>query len=322
MSGQDATGADIVGAADAFDVVVLGEVLLEVSTEEPVGHGVAARLGISGDALNVAAAAAAAGARTALLAVLGTDDLGDAIAARVAELGISTDLLVRADGRQGAYIVHSDPAGEREFTYLRSASVGSTLGPEHVDEAVFARAGAVVASGITTAISDTARAAVVRAASVARRFVFDPNHRPRLATAAEARAVITELAPFASLMTPSFPVETEMLGADSAVEAGKMLRVLGVDAVAVTCGSAGVQIVDDEESWVDAVPAPAVVDQTGAGDSFVGSTAARLVAGDSLADAVAFGVAAASLVVGGRGGTGFVPSREQTIAHRDGASRG
>jgi 2-dehydro-3-deoxygluconokinase len=306
----------------AFDVVVLGEVLLEVSTEEPVGDGVAARLGISGDALNVAAAAAAAGARTALLSVIGTDELGDAIAARVAELGISTDLLVRTAGRQGAYVVHSDPDGEREFTYLRSGSVGSTLGPEHVDEQVFARAGAVVASGITTAISDTARAAVLRAAAVSSRFVFDPNHRPRLSTPEAARALIAELAPFASLMTPSFPVETSMLGADSALAAGQLLRELGVDAVAVTCGSAGVQIVGDEEQWIGAVPAPAVVDQTGAGDSFVGSTAARLVAGDTLAEAVAFGVAAASLVVGGRGGTGLVPSREQTIAHRDGASRG
>ena len=42
----------------AFDVVVLGEVLLEVGTEQPFGHGVPARLQVSGDALNVAACAA------------------------------------------------------------------------------------------------------------------------------------------------------------------------------------------------------------------------------------------------------------------------
>lgn len=314
--------ATAVESSDGFDVVVLGEVLLEVSTEVPVGDGAPARLGISGDALNVAAAAAAAGARTALLSVIGTDDLGDAIAARVAELGISTDLLVRADGRQGAYLVHSDPHGEREFTYLRSGSVGSTLAPEHVDETVFSSAGAVIASGITTAISASARDAVVRAASLSRRFVFDPNHRPRLSTREAAVALIEQLAPYTALMTPSFPTETELLGADSAVEAGMLLRALGVDAVAVTCGSRGVQVVDADLAWIDSVPAPVVVDQTGAGDSFVGSTVARLVAGDTLADAVAFGVAAASLVVGGRGGTGFVPSREQTLAHRDGSSRG
>ena len=47
-----------------FDVVVMGEILVEVATDVAFGHGVPAQLGISGDALNVAAAAAAAGART------------------------------------------------------------------------------------------------------------------------------------------------------------------------------------------------------------------------------------------------------------------
>jgi 2-dehydro-3-deoxygluconokinase len=308
------------GSAGPFDVVVLGEVLLEVSTEAPVADGVPARLGVSGDALNVAAAAAAAGARTALLTVLGTDELGDAILARIVELGVSTDLVVRAPGRQGLYFVHSDPDGDREFTYLRSGSVGSTLAPEHVDETVFASAGAVVASGITCAISDSARAAVLRAASLAGRFVFDPNHRPRLTTAEATLAVISELAPRTSLMTPSFPVETRLLGADSPSEATERLRGLGVDAVAVTCGSRGVHVADgDSERFIDSVPAPSVIDQTGAGDAFIGSTVARIVAGESLDEAVRFGVAAASLVVGGRGGTGLVPTLEQTIAHRDAA---
>jgi 2-dehydro-3-deoxygluconokinase len=305
------------GNTSPFDVVVLGEVLLEVSTEVPIADGVPARLGVSGDALNVAAAAAAAGARTALLTVLGTDELGDAILARMAELGVATDLVVRAPGRQGLYFVHSDPDGEREFTYLRSGSVGSTLAPEHVDEAVFSSAGAVVASGITCAISDSARAAVVRASSLASRFVFDPNHRPRLTTAESTLAVIAELAPRTALMTPSFPVETQLLGAESPDAAAERLRDLGVGAVAVTCGSRGVHVSDGaSERFVDSVPAPSVVDQTGAGDAFVGSTVARLVAGESLDEAVGYGVAAASLVVGGRGGTGLVPTREQTLAHR------
>jgi sugar/nucleoside kinase (ribokinase family) len=83
-----------------FDVVCLGEVLLEVATQAPFGHDVPAVLGISGDALNVAAAAAAAGARVGLIAVLTDDELGRAITARVAQLGISTELLQYAPGQQ------------------------------------------------------------------------------------------------------------------------------------------------------------------------------------------------------------------------------
>ncbi|GAA1832767.1 carbohydrate kinase family protein [Microlunatus capsulatus] len=301
----------------AFDVVVLGEVLLEVGTEQPFGHGVPARLQVSGDALNVAACAAAAGARVGLACVLTDDELGDAVLARVDELGVSTALVRRRRGQQGMYLVHSDPEGQREFAYARSGSVGSSLSVDDLDLDVLAEAGAVVASGITCAVSASAAAAVRTAAGVASRFVYDPNFRPRLTSAAEAGVVLRELAARAWLVTPSFPGETSaLLGVGSAVEAGRALRALGAEAVAVTCGAEGVQLVAGSgETWVDAVPAPAVLDQTGAGDAVVGTLTARLVRGDDLVTATGLAVAAASLVVGGRGGTGLVPTLEQTRAH-------
>ena len=132
----------------------MGEILVEVATDVAFAHGVPAQLGISGDALNVAAAAAAAGARVGLLSVLTDDDLGKAIAARIVELGVSPDLLTFRTGQQGVYLVHCDPDGQREFSYARSGSVGSSLGPDDVDPAVFSAAGAVVAGGIACAISD------------------------------------------------------------------------------------------------------------------------------------------------------------------------
>jgi 2-dehydro-3-deoxygluconokinase len=303
-----------------YDVVVMGEILLEVATDEPFGHAVPAQLGISGDALNVAAAAAAAGARTGLLAVLSDDELGHAIAARIAELGIATDLLKFRPGQQGVYLVHSDPLGQREFFYSRSGSVGSTLSPGDIDESVFASAGAVLAGGIACAVSASSRDAVLKASSLAKRFIFDPNFRPRLTSASEATMLLAELAPQSFLVTPSFPGETSaLLGVTSAAEAADKLRSMGARNVAVTCGADGIQLEGEGLSaWVEAVPAPLVVDQTGAGDAFVGTTAARLVLGDDLPKATRYGAAAASLVVGGKGGTGFIPTLEQTTLHAEG----
>ena len=300
-----------------FDVVVMGEILVEVATDVAFGHGVPAQLGISGDALNVAAAAAAAGARTGLLAVLTDDDLGQAIAARIRELGISDELLKFRTGQQGVYLVHCDPDGQREFSYARSGSVGSTLGPDDVDPAVVSAAGAVIAGGIACAISASSRAAVLKAAAVARRFVFDPNFRPRLTSVEEATAALAELAPRTFLVTPSFPGETSaLLGCATPKEAAAKLRSLGAANVAVTCGAEGIQLESEQESsWVDAIAAPSVVDQTGAGDAFVGTLTARMVLGDGLPAAARFGAAAASLVVGGKGGTGFIPTFEQTRTH-------
>lgn len=309
-----------------FDVVVMGEILVEVATDQAFAHGVPAQLGISGDALNVAASAAAAGARVGLLAVLADDDLGRAIAARIVELGVSPELLKFRPGQQGVYLVHCDPDGQREFSYARSGSVGSTLGPDDVDPAVFAAAGAVVAGGIACAISESSRAAVFKAAAVAKRFVFDPNFRPRLTSVEDATAALLQLAPRAFLVTPSFPGETAaLLGTSTPAEAAARLRGLGARNVAVTCGADGIQLDGEdrdgaaETGWIDSIPAPAVVDQTGAGDAFVGNLTARMILGDSLAEAARYGAAAASLVVGGKGGTGFIPTLEQTRAHAAGS---
>jgi 2-dehydro-3-deoxygluconokinase len=304
-------------SGNGFDVVVLGEVLLEAATDVPVAHGVHARLGVSGDALNVAAAAAAAGARVGLAAVLTDDALGRMIADRVGELGVSTELLRFRPGQQGMYLVHSDPEGERAFSYARSASVGSTLSPADLDEDAVRAAGAVVASGIACAISASAFEAVRAAALLSDRFVYDPNHRPRLVSRESARAHLAELADGAFLVTPSFPGETSaLLDCDTAQDAARRLLAAGAGNAAVTCGALGVQLATrDETTWIDAVPAPRVLDQTGAGDAFVGTLTARVTLGDSLEEAARLAVAAASLSVGGRGGTGYLPPLERTRAH-------
>jgi 2-dehydro-3-deoxygluconokinase len=98
------------------------------------------------------------------------------------------------------------------------------------------------------------------------------------------------------------------------------LRRLGAQAVALTRGVDGVLLDDGVELVeVPAVTAPAVIDQTGAGDSFAGTVTARLALGDPLIDAVRLGVAAASLSVGGLGGTGHVATLEESKAHAAGA---
>jgi 2-dehydro-3-deoxygluconokinase len=304
-------------SAARHDVIVLGEVLVELSADGELHGGADLRLGFSGDALNAAAAAAAAGARTALLARIADDELGDALQRRVAELGVSTELLRRVPGQQGIYFVAADPTGRREFVYARRGSAGSGLDPADVAAAGVEDAAVVVTSGITAALSQTASAAVDEAARRARRFVYDPNFRPRLTTPEQATAALARVAPHAELVTPAWPGEARaLLGADDPAAAARRCRELGAAAAAVTCGGEGV-VLDDGRSLtrVPGVPAPALVDQTGAGDSLVGTVAARLALGDDLVTAVRLGCAAASLSLQGRGGTGHVAPLSETRDH-------
>jgi 2-dehydro-3-deoxygluconokinase len=297
--------------------VVLGEVLVELSSTEPMAAGGAVRLGFSGDALNAAAAAAAAGADTLLVARVPDDELGDALVEHVAELGIGTAALRRVPGQHGVYFSHADPAGQRQFVYVRRGSAGSGLEPADLDPDLLASA-VVLSSGITCAVG--AADAVRRAAELAGAFVYDPNFRPRLTTAADAARVLAELAPHAVLITPSWPDElVALLGAEDCAApdaAVARLRGMGASDIALTRGERGVLLTRPTGLLaVAAPPAPRVVDQTGAGDSFTGTVVGRLGCGDDLETAVRLGVAAASLSVQGQGGTGFVPTLQQTRTH-------
>ena len=307
------TGLDVTG----FDVVVVGEVLVELASDRAFEAGAPVTLGVSGDVVNAAAAAAAAGARTALLTRIADDELGDVIEQRLGELGIELGLVRRVPGQQAAYFVHADPSGQREFVYLRRGSAGSTLSREDVAAAGLEDAGVVLSTGVTCALSVSARAAVLEAAARARAFVYDPNFRPRLTTPRAAADVLRSLASLAAVVTPAAPGETSvLLGTDDPVEAARALRLAGAGAAVVTRGADGTVVVDDHGAWeVPTVPAPDLVDQTGAGDSLAGTLAARLALGDSLLDAVRLGSAAASLALGGRGGTGRVASLEESRQH-------
>jgi 2-dehydro-3-deoxygluconokinase len=299
------------------DVLVLGEILVELTSTEPLDAGTPLTLDFSGDALNAAAAAAAAGAHTALLARVPDDELGDRLLERVAGLGVDTSQVIRVDGQHGLYLQHADPSGVREFVYVRRGSAGSGLRPEDVQAELVAQAGAVLASGIACAVSASAAEAVRVAAAAARCFVYDPNWRPRLVDGPGAADQLRLLAPYSRLVTPAWPREARLISADGGpVEACAALRDLGAQAVALTRGVDGV-LLDDGGRIVElpAVPAPVVVDQTGAGDSFAGTVTARLALGDQLVDAVGLGLAAASLSVGGLGGTGHVATLEESRAH-------
>lgn len=299
----------------APDVVVIGEVLIEISADEPFHSAQLVRFGISGDALNSAAAAAASGARTALVTRVGDDDLGRAIIARLTELDVDTSWIRQVPGQQGVYFDLADPSGSRQFSYARRGSAASTMTPADLADLPAPRV--VLASGITGAISASAADTIRAAASLGQAFVYDPNFRPRLTTAATAAALLAELAPLAAVVTPSAPGESyALLGEKDPAAAAAAVRRLGAAAVAVTCGADGILVdAGNDQRLVPAVPAPSVVDQTGAGDVFAGTMAGRLALGDPLQDAVALAAAAASLSIGGQGGAGLIPALAQTRSH-------
>jgi 2-dehydro-3-deoxygluconokinase len=305
-----------------YDVIVLGEVLVEFDAGTPLGRAKPVTLSFSGDALNAAAAAAAAGARTALLTAVGDDELGEALLADAVKLGVDISLVRRATRPNGAYLLASDVHGHREFIYWRTGSAASTLSPEDVEAArdVLSAAACLVTSGITSALSASSREAVRSAVRLVRAsggaVIYDPNFRRRLTTPEDAREILADIAPLATLLTPSCPGDTApLLGTEDPRVAARMCQSLGAGWVAVTAGPGPVVVrCGDRERRLTVPSNPDPVDATGAGDVLVGTTAARLALGDDPDLALETGVAAASLSVSGLGGTGYLPRLEESLA--------
>src|SRR5882724_5100773 len=112
---------------DEYDVVVLGEPMVE---RHRTADGIpTAADSVSGDAFNAACAAALAGARVAMLTVLGTDPAGDLVLDELARRGVDPSLVRRAGQPTGAYTVTPDEQGQPRFSYRRAGSAASTLAP-------------------------------------------------------------------------------------------------------------------------------------------------------------------------------------------------
>jgi 2-dehydro-3-deoxygluconokinase len=297
------------------DVLVLGEVLIELSSPVPLAEARDVTLSVSGDAMNAAAAAAAAGAHAALVTAVADDALGERIVRFAQEHGVDTRWVQRRPEPNGIYFAAADRGGAREFVYARRGSAAAQIGPDDVLRAPLDTAGAVLAGGIAHAISRSSGEAVLAAARAASgRLIYDPNFRERLTTPEAARAALRAVAPHAALLAPAWPADTvALLGTDDPEEAARACLALGAPAAAVTCGADGVVLAG--AGGVERFPAPPadeIVDTTGAGDVFAGTTAARLALGDPLPEAIRLGVAAATLSLAGAGGTGALPTLEET----------
>ncbi|MEV6984289.1 sugar kinase [Sphaerisporangium sp. NPDC051017] len=301
-----------------MDVMVIGEPLVEFSASGPLTEADTFRLSFSGDALNAAVAAAATGAHVALVTLVGDDEFGERLVRFAAAHGVDTRWMRHGAGSTGAYAVGADPGGERAFTYMRACSAASRMGPDDVVAAPLEETAVLLVSGVTAALSRSCAQAVLHAAqtvdAAGGRVVYDPNYRWRLTGPEAAAATLASVAPWAALVTPSSPGDTlPLLATADPAEAARACLALGARAVAVTRGPDGVLLADGEGTPEDvpAIPAAAIVDQTGAGDAFAGTLAARLALGTPLREAVRAGTAAAAISLAGQGGTGRVATPEE-----------
>ena len=296
------------------DILSLGEPMWEMNAipAEPGKY----RLGFGGDTANFCVAAARQGARVGYITRVGNDPFGEQLRELWKREGIDCSQ-VRVDdyASTGGYFVHHSDKGH-SFSYARTGSAASRLTPDDIDLDAVADAQFVHSSGITQAISASARAAALAMFQHARdrgvTTAFDSNLRIRLTTLSEAREALAEILPLTDYFFPSFEDASALSGSTDHDTIMKWAHSLGATVVLLKLGIDGVKISQGEGADVMQMASFPVdtVDATGAGDCFAGATIARMAMGDLMFDAVRYANAAAALTTTAYGAITAIPSRD------------
>ncbi len=309
-----------------FDIVAYGEPMVEFNqtgsrADQAGARGARGRTylqGFGGDSSNFAIAASRQGARVAYVSALGDDPYGHMLrdlwdAEGVDHRGVAVD----PDAFTAIYFVTHDERGHH-FHFFRAGSAASRMQPKDLPRGVIEGARAFHLSGISLAIStqacDTGFAAVEMARAAGVQVSFDTNLRLKLWPITRARAVMTEALRLAHIALPSYDDVHAITGLDEPDAIVDHCLRLGARVVALKLGEQGAIVATPDERHRIAPHPCSPVDATGAGDTFGGSFVARLLAGDSVADAGRYAAAAAALSTQGYGAVEPIPRADEVRA--------
>jgi fructokinase len=302
--------------------VVLGEALVDLLESEDDGELIY-RQAIGGAPLNVAVGAARLGGEVEFVGALGSDTLGDRIAAFLHTAHVGTRA-VRRVAVPSALAVATFDGAEPTFQFYGEPPSYALLGPDDLDSKLIGGASVVYTGSICLM-----REPFVSAARAAWRIpgpvrVFDPNVRPLLlpdeAAVAALRDVVEEFFATADLVKLSSADAAVLYDGSSPAAAAERIRKIGARNVVVTCGPKGAYVAAADGAAMLPAPTVAAVDATGAGDSVMGALVRQLLSDGVPVDFagwqrnVRFALAVAGLVCERNGGAVAMPTQQEVTA--------
>lgn len=287
--------ADPSEPAGASPVLVVGEALIDIVTDEAGG----ATESVGGSPANVALGLARLGVPARLRTALAHDDRGQRIASHLTQSGVNVDpasfTLSRTSTATACLSARGDASYDFDIDWRIEGSInlrGATT--VHVGSiACFVEPGATV---VRDAIGSWPRDV---------RLTFDPNIRPALvADRVWARTVTEGIASRSDVVKLSDEDADWLYPLTTVDEVLDRLLALGARIVALSCGAKGAVLASKEARVTVQSRAVSVKDTVGAGDTFMAALIASLVQGrldgeeSSLRYAGTEAAAAAAITVG------------------------
>ena len=257
-----------------FELIGLGECMVEFFAAEPLEQAKHFERRHAGDVLNTLVMAARLGSRAGLISRVGADPFAAGLRQFWESEAVDSSATPTVAGDNGIYFISLDASGERSFTYRRQHSAASGISPSDLNFDYIASSQMLLVSGITQAISESAQATTLKAAQMAQqcgtRVAYDPNYRPSLwamrGGLEAARQAYHELLPLVDVLLPSSS-DLQLLE----IESESNLKNLPSPIIALKAANAGVYLkLGAMVTQIAASPAR-IADSTGAGDAWNGA---------------------------------------------------
>ena len=301
------------------ELISIGECMIELFSEDPIDEAESFTRSLAGDSFNICVAAQRLGTSSGYITRLGDDPFAAYLLNTWNSLGIDTSQIKTVKGFNAVHFVALMPDGNREFVYYRSGSAPTTLHPDDLDPDYIGSAKVLHCSGIAQAISESARATVLRAAQIAKehglKVSYDPNYRHQLWSPEEMQEASTELLPYVDYFLPNCSDDAPaLICSDDPFRMVEHYRDAGVPVVAVSRGADGV-VIGSKDGIAEIPPySPGgPIDSTAAGDAFNGAFIHGTLNGMSIRDSGRLGAITAGLKLRQRGAIGGMPTREEAM---------
>ncbi len=309
------------------DVTALGEVLIDFTPYGTSEGGQALfEQNPGGAPANVLAAVARLGGTAAFIGKVGDDMHGKLLKETLEKEGIDVTGLIEDPDYFTTLAFVSLKNGERSFSFARKPGADTQLRKEEVPMEVLQNT-KIFHCGSLSLTDEPARSATIYAVEEAKKagalISYDPNYRPLLwSSEEEAKKYMRSMIPYADIMKISDEETALLTDHEDPREAADALLAQGVGCVVVTLGGDGALLKTGKIEVQEKGRECAVVDTTGAGDSFWGGLLYQFAQNDEKPETlteenakvyVRFANAVAGLCVERRGAIPAMPSLEEVL---------
>ena len=260
-----------------FDIITIGESLIEFSTNQKLEDAECLHKYYGGDSLVVAIAAKRLNSNVGFVTCLGNDAFKDYLLSSWKKEGLDVSHVRIVDDKNGLYMVSRPSAENKEFIYYRKKIAPAKLSIEDIDENYIKSSKIIYASGITQSLSLAAREAVKKAFTIAREngitTAYDPNFSTMITTKEDAREYFDEILPLTDILFMSSKYDTKSIFEIESLEnIMKNLSDTGVQTIVIKSSpDKGYYLNNLQNTTFIPFYTDNIVDTTSSGDAFNGA---------------------------------------------------